>query len=130
MESGLSHDGARFGTRVFTAAAIWGVLVVFPLYFLESVIGERHPPPVTHPEFYYGFVGVTLAWQALFFVVARDPLKYRPVMPVAVLEKLSYGLAVSLLFAAGRVPGAAVLPALPDFVWAALFAAAYLRTRA
>jgi hypothetical protein len=127
--SGRSRDRARFAGRVFTAAGIWGVLLVFPLYFLEPLIGARQPPPVTHPEFYYGFVGVTLAWQALFFVVAREPYRYRPVMLTAVLEKLSYGLAVVLLFAAGRVPGAAVLPALPDLVWAALFAEAYRRTR-
>jgi len=51
-------------------------------------------------------------------------------MPVAVVEKLGYGLALPLLFAAGRVPGAAVLPALPDLAWVALFAASYRKTRA
>jgi len=58
---GLSRDGVRFARRVFTADGFRGVLVVFPLYFLESWVGARQPPPVTHPEFYYGFVGVTLA---------------------------------------------------------------------
>jgi hypothetical protein len=128
--SGGSRGKVRFSGRVFLAAGIWGVLVVFPLYFLESLIGEQQPPPITHPEHYYGFVGVTLVWQILFLVIARDPLKYRSIMLIAILEKLSYGLAVPLLFAAGRVPGVILLPALIDLVWAALFAVAYRKTQA
>ena len=117
-----------FSRRVFVAAGIWGLLIVFPLYFLESTINRGQPPPITHPEFYYGFVGVTVVWQLLFFVIASDPIKYRAITRIAILEKLSYGLAVPLLYAAGRVPGVPFLISLPDLVWAALFAIAYWKT--
>ncbi|HSB11239.1 MAG TPA: hypothetical protein VLM38_17255 [Blastocatellia bacterium] len=120
----------RFSRTVFVAAGIWGVLIVSPLYFLESMINEQQPPPITHPEYYYGFAGVTLVWQILFFVIARNPIRYRPMMLIAILEKLSYCPAAGLLFAAGRVPSAVFLVSLPDLVWAALFAIAYWKTPA
>jgi hypothetical protein len=118
----------RVAKRVFVAAGIWGVLVVFPLYFLESTINEQQPPRITHPEYYYGFAGVTLVWQILFFLIARNPIKYRSIMLVAILEKMSYVLPVSLLFATGRVPSVVFLVGLPDLVWATLFAIAYRKS--
>src|SRR5271168_2040324 len=51
----------------------------------------QDPPAITHPMFFYGFVGVTLAWQLLFFAIAYQPVRLRPVIPFAVLEKLSFG---------------------------------------
>ena len=36
---------------------------------------------------YYGFVGVTLAWQVAFLVIASDPVRYRTFMLTAMLEK-------------------------------------------
>ena len=120
----------RFSRKVFVAAGIWGVLIMFPLYFLESVIGAQQPPPINHPEYYYGFAGVTLVWQFLFFLIAARPIEYRTIMLIAILEKLSYGLAAPLLFAAGRVPQVVLLTSLPDLVWAALFAISYKKTPA
>ena len=118
----------RFSRRVFMAAGIWGVFVILPLYFLESTINEHQTPPITHAEYYYGFIGVTLMWQILFLVIARDPVKYRTIILVAILEKLSYGLAVPLLFFANRVPSLVLLTSLPDLVWATLFAIAFWKT--
>lgn len=109
-------------------AGIWGALIVFPLYFLEPTINVQQPPPITHPEYYYGFAGVTLVWQILFFLIANNPIKYRTIMIIAILEKLSYGLAVPLLFMGGRVPAVVLLTSLPELVWATLFAIAYRKT--
>jgi hypothetical protein len=53
-------------------------LVIAPLYFLEATVGQKNPPVISHPEFYYGFVGLALAWQFAFFVIARDPVRLRP----------------------------------------------------
>ena len=53
-----------FARWVFRIAGIYGVLVIAPMYFLESRFPAENPPPITHPEFFYGFVGVTLAWAA------------------------------------------------------------------
>jgi hypothetical protein len=60
----------RFAKIVFWIAAIWGVLVLAPLYFMFDLIGRNDPPPITHPGFFYGFVGAGLAWQIVFFVIA------------------------------------------------------------
>jgi hypothetical protein len=37
-------------------------------------------PPVNHPEFYYGFFGVTLSWQIMFLVIGSSPIRYRMAM--------------------------------------------------
>src|SRR5712691_7809563 len=79
----------RFARRVFVTAGIWGLLVVPPLYFLFDTIGRQNPPAITHPEYYYGFTSVTLAWQFAFFVIASDPARFRPLMPPAIAEKLT-----------------------------------------
>lgn len=92
----------QFARRVFLIAGILGLIVLLPQYFLEARIGRDMPPEITHPEFYYGFVGVALAWQVLFLIVATDPQRYRPMMIPAVLEKASFGIAVVVLVSLGR----------------------------
>jgi hypothetical protein len=79
-----------FATRVFLIAGIYGLLVLLPQYFLEGKHGRDFPPPITHPEYYYGFVGVALAWQIAFFIISRDPVRYRPIMIAAIAEKASF----------------------------------------
>ena len=87
----------RFGKIVFLVAGIWGILVLAPLYFLFDLIGRQDPPPITHPAFFYGFVGVALAWQLAFFIIATDPSRYRSIMIPSIFEKFSYGIAVVVL---------------------------------
>jgi hypothetical protein len=60
----------KFARIVYSVAGIYGVLVLFPLYFMEESTGREHPPAISHPEYYYGFIGVALAWQVVFLVVA------------------------------------------------------------
>jgi hypothetical protein len=118
----------RFAKWVFLLAGVSGILMVVPPYFLERQTGEDYPPPVTHPEYYYGFFGVTLAWQFLFLVIASDPIRYRRAMLPAMLEKASFALAIPLLYAAGRVAGVWLGFAAMDGTWLVLFVVAYLRT--
>lgn len=117
-----------FARRVFLTAAVYGVLVLAPQYFLESKVGRDIPPPITHPEHFYGFIGVALAWQILFLLVARDPMRYRSIMLVAVLEKLAFGVPAVVLFAQGRIHGAILGAGLIDLVLAALFITAFRLT--
>jgi hypothetical protein len=79
----------EFSRWVFNIAGVYGVISLAPLYFMEQAIDRQDPPPITHPMFFYGFVGVTLAWQLLFFAIAYQPVRLRPVIPFAVIEKLS-----------------------------------------
>lgn len=120
----------RFAKIVFTVAGVYGLLVLVPQYFTEEKLGRDFPPPVSHPEHYYGFIGVAVAWQLVFLVIARDPARYRALMIPAVVEKVSFGAAVPVLFLLGRVAPLMLAPALVDLVLAALFTAAYFKTPA
>jgi hypothetical protein len=118
----------KFARIVFTIAGIWGVLVLAPLYFMFDLIGEKDPPPITHPAFFYGFVGTALAWQAVFLLIARDPLRLRALMLPSVLEKLAYGIPVFVLFAQGRIASQDLVFGGADLIFATLFVASWLRT--
>jgi hypothetical protein len=118
----------RFARRVFRVAAIYGVLVLLPQYFLEDRIGRDTPPPITHPEYFYGFIGVALAWQLVFFVIARDPVRYRPLMLAALVEKGSFGFAAIALFLYGRLSAQMLGAGLIDLALGTLFVIAYVRT--
>jgi hypothetical protein len=119
----------KFAKAVFWIAAIWGVLVITPLYFMFDVIGRNDPPPITHPGFFYGFVGAALAWQITFFFIARDPSRHRPLMIPSVLEKFSYGAAVVVLVAKGLMHASDMVFGGTDLLLGVLFVVAYVRTR-
>ena len=119
----------RFAARVFRFAAIYGILALAPQYFLEERIGRDDPPPITHPEHFYGFVGVALAWQLAFLLIARDPLRYRLFMLPAIAEKLAFGLAAPILVLLGRSAAPVAFFGALDLVLAALFFAAFRASR-
>ena len=118
-----------FAKRVFLIAAVYGVLVLVPQYFMEARIGRDFPPPITHPEHFYGFVGVALAWQILFFIIARDPVRYRAAMIPAIVEKVAFGAAAVVLFLQGRLAAPILGAGLIDLTLAVLFAVALRLTR-
>jgi hypothetical protein len=118
----------RFARRVFLISGIYGLIVMAPQYFMEGRIGRDTPPPITHPEHFYGFIGVVIAWQFCFLAIARDPVRLRPVMIPAVLEKLAFGLAAIVLFLQRGLPVVVLGFACLDLVWGILFAIAYRQT--
>ena len=119
----------KFAKIVFWIAGIWGVLVVTPLYFMFDLIGRQDPPPITHPGFFYGFVGAGLAWQIVFFVIATDPVRYRPLMIPSMLEKVSYVAPVVVLVLQRRMHPSDLVFVGSDFVLGVLFVLAYLKIR-
>lgn len=117
-----------FARRVFLIAAIYGLVVMLPQYFLEAKIGRDFPPPITHPEYFYGFIGVTIAFQFAFLVIARDPARYRAMMIPAILEKGTWAVATAALFLIGRLNGQMLGAGLIDLLLGVLFTVAYFRT--
>ena len=121
---------STFARRVFFVAGIYGLAVLMPQYFLEAKLARDFPPTLTHPEHFYGFIGVALAWQFVFLMIARDVQRYRLLMLPAILEKLSFGIAALVLCAQGRVAPLVACAAGIDLVFAALFVLAFRMTSA
>lgn len=124
-----SNRGIRFARRVYLGAAIYGIAALLPQYFMAERLGRDYPPALTHTEYFYGFIGVALAWQLAFILIGRDPARYRPMMPVTFVEKLTFGVATIILFAQGKLAimmlGAGVI----DLVLCTLFVLSYRATR-
>lgn len=118
-----------FARRTFFWAGIYGVIVLVPLYFMEDKLARDFPPPFSHPEQYYGFLGVALAWQFAFLLIASDVRRYRLFMLPAIAEKLLSSISTLLLYAADRVVAMTAAPAVVDLVLAMLFIVAFLRCR-
>jgi hypothetical protein len=118
----------KFAKIVFWIASIWGLLVTTPLFFMFDLIGRQDPPPITHPGFFYGFVGAAFAWQIAFVVIARDPSRHRPLMIPSVVEKFTYGVAVLVLVEQGRMHASDMLFAGVDLLLGILFIVSYIKT--
>jgi hypothetical protein len=74
----------RFGRDVYRGAAIYGVVVLLPAYFV--------PQPDPYKLTQIGFVGLALVFQGLFWVIGGDLLRYRALVLLTVFEKLCFGI--------------------------------------
>jgi len=119
----------RFAKIVFLVAGIYGLIVLLPQYFFEERTGHDYPPPITHPEYYYGFIGLAVVWQIVFLILSRDPVRYRPLMIPAILEKACFAIPAVILLLQHRIPGLIFGFAMVDAVLGMLFLIAYLKTR-
>jgi hypothetical protein len=119
----------RVASRIFRGAAIYGVIVLAPLLVWETRFGLENPPALTHVEFYYGFAGLALVWQLAFWIIGSDPVRFRPLMLAAMLEKFGWvATAVSLVAAGRAVPAQTLVFVAIDFVLGLLFTWAWLST--
>lgn len=119
----------KFAKYTFLAAGVYGILVLLPQYFFETKIGLDTPPAITHPEFFYGFVGVGLAFQLVFLIISIDPAKYRLFILPSVVEKLTFAIAAAVLVAEGRLSGPIIYGAAIDLVLAVLFITSWFKLR-
>jgi hypothetical protein len=117
-----------FAKRVYLVAGIYGLLVLLPQYFLLEKTGRDFPPPITHVEYYYGFVGIAVAWQIAFLLIARDPARYRPLMLATIVEKAAFAIPAFLLYAQGRLSPSMLGAGTIDAVLGVLFAVSYAKT--
>lgn len=111
----------KFARWTYLVAGIYGLLVLVPQYFLEEKNGRDYPPVINHPEYYYGFIGVAIAWQIAFLIISKDPRRYRPLMIASVIEKFSYGIAVVILYLQGRTGNMVLSTGMIDMVLGTLF---------
>ena len=118
----------KFAKYTFLVAGILGLLVLVPQYFLFEKNGVDFPPPINHPEYYYGFVGVAVAFQIVFIIISRDPMKYRQFMLASVVEKFSFGIACLVLFLQGRLAGMMFAAGIIDLLLGVLFIVSYIKT--
>lgn len=114
----------RFARWVFRVAGLYGIVVVAPMFFFERQIA----PGITHPVFFYAWVSVALVWQILFVVLSTDPIRYRPMMLVSVLEKATAVIAIPWLYVLGRIGSPWLAVVAIDLTFGVLFLAAYWRT--
>ncbi|QDU28604.1 hypothetical protein ETAA8_37070 [Anatilimnocola aggregata] len=119
----------KFARWTFGIAGVYGLLCLTPQLFMEERVGIDMPPKIEHPEFFYGFLGVAIAWQLAFLVIARDPARYRLMMLPAVVEKYSFGIACLVLFWQARLNVLIAPFAGIDLLLGTLFIAAYLHTK-
>jgi len=119
----------RFAKFVFTAAGIWGIVILTPLYFLFDITGRQYPPPTSYPHFFYGFLSVTMAWQIAFLVIGSSPVRFRPLMIPSIFEKIGYVVTLAVLNGQGQISATDALAGVPDMLLAVLFIAAFAKTR-
>ena len=117
----------RFAKTTFLSAGVYGLLALLPMYFTESHYGNENPPAITHPEFYYGFIGVAVAFQIVFIIISREPVRYRTLILPSIVEKFSFVIAVAILVYAGRTSGQIVLGAGIDALLGTLFTISWFR---
>lgn len=108
---------------IFTVAGIYGLIVLLPLFFVEPWL----VPAPSRPEDYYGFLGSAVAFQFVYLTIGRDPLRFRPLMPVAVFAKLAFLVTMWSLWFEGRAAAPGLVLASIDGAIGLVFAYAWWR---
>jgi hypothetical protein len=107
----------KFASRVYFWAAVYGIPVLALAYF--------QPVPDPWHLAHLGFVGTALVFQGVFLVIARDPVRFAPMMPVTFFEKLCFGVPAIAFAARGQVPAMSAVFGAIDLLLLALFVFAY-----
>ena len=71
---------------------------------------------------------MTLAWQVAFLIISTDPVRFRPLMIAAVLEKGVYLVTLTVLYLQGRLEFGQFAVISPDGILCVLFIVAFLKT--
>ncbi len=115
---------ARAARLIFAAAGIYGLIVLTPLFFA----GPYLDPAPNRPEDYYGFLGAAWVMQLVYLAIARDPVRFRPLMALAALAKAAFFATILTLWLQGRAAGPPMVLASVDALLGALFLVARART--
>ena len=114
---------------LFRGAAIYGLIVLLPLYFLERQVAAP-AAALAHPEYYYGFIGAAAAWQLVYWTIGSDPVRYRPLMALGVIAKVGFWIPTFLLWLTGRTPTSTFALVNVDLLLGIAFFVAWRRLKA
>jgi hypothetical protein len=104
-------------------------MILAPIYFIKNKIGQETPPAITHPEYFYGFLGVALSWQVLFLIlIERSGAVLRDDPPVHSGKNQLWDC-VDCSLVARPDPGFTLAIGSVDWILAFLFLAAYFMTK-
>ena len=110
----------RFASRVFLFAAIYGFIAGSTLFLTDA--------PDPHRLLYFAFGGIVLVFQCVFVVISRDPARYVALMPLCILEKLSFGVPSLIFYSRGQAEQSMALGGAVDLVLAVFFFIAWRKT--
>lgn len=111
----------KFAKYIFLLAGVSGIIILLPLYFADT-------SGITRLEFYYGFVGLALAFQILFIIISRNPVRFRTAMIPCILEKFGFAIPAFLLFTQSRIEATMFYGSVMDLALGILFIIAYFKT--
>ena len=100
----------RTARLIFAGAGIYGLIVLLPMFFAARWL---FPPP-NRPEDYYGFLGAATVMQLVYLTIARDPDRFRPLMPLGALSKGLFFFTILALWLTGMTTGSAMAFAMID----------------
>ena len=108
-----------FARRSFAVAGIYGLVATLAL-------SARQP---LRPDtlWIYAFAGAAAATQLAYLLIASDPPRYRPLIPVGIVSKLSFAVPVFILYARGAVSSSTAIFGSIDAMLAGLFALHFVR---
>jgi hypothetical protein len=119
----------KFARIVFIAGGVWGIAALAPFYWLVDISGRHYAAPRDYPQFFWGFFSVALAWQCAFLLIGSNPVRFRPLMLPAIVEKFGFIVTLAVLLGRGRIPSVDAAAAIPDAVVGLLFIAAFAATK-
>ncbi len=118
----------RTARWLFRGAAVYGLILLLPLYFLETKVAAPASRLIA-PEFFYGFVGAAGSFQLVYWLIGGDPVRYRTLIPVAVIAKLGFWIPVMILWAMGRTATSTFAITCGDLILAIAFFATWQSLR-
>ncbi|MFC5698396.1 hypothetical protein ACFPU0_22950 [Pseudomonas sp. GCM10022186] len=115
---------------LFLSAAWFNLLAGLPLLVamrsVAGVMGLEITP--TSTLFIQISMGVVLVFALAYWMIARDPLRYRPYIPLGIVLKLLVVLVIHGHWLAGNLDWPLAALAIGDIVYALLFWRYYQRT--
>ena len=111
----------KFVKYLYLLAGISGLLILLPLYFADT-------SGISRLEFYYGFIGVAAAFQVLFIIISRDPIRFRTAMIPCILEKFGFAIPTFVLYSQNQIETNMFYGGIMDLILGILFIIAYFVT--